>query len=61
MKKEPVNAEINSVLAVILGEHLFVGNSPDDFADRVVKIPKNTDLRDEIAPTRIGFVKEKYN
>ena len=44
-----------------VGEHLFVGNSPEVFADHVVKILKDESLRDQIAKSAHQFVKEKYN
>ncbi len=44
-----------------VGEHLFVGNSPEVFADEVVKILKDEIVRDRIAKSAYQFVKEKYN
>ena len=44
-----------------VGEHLFVGNSPEVFADEVVKILKDGTIHDRIAKSAYQFVKEKYN
>jgi glycosyltransferase involved in cell wall biosynthesis len=48
-------------LDATVGEHLFVGNSPIIFAEHVVKILKNRDLRDQMAVSAHRFVKTKYN
>jgi len=44
-----------------VGEHLFVGNSPEVFADQVVKILQNENLRNQVSKSAYRFVKEKYN
>ena len=48
-------------LDAVTGTHLFVADLPDIFADHVVRILKNKDLRDQIAKSANEFVKEKYN
>lgn len=48
-------------LDAVVGEHLFVGNSPEVFAQHVVRILKNNALREQVAKRAHQFVKEKYN
>lgn len=47
-------------LSAKAGEHLFVADSSQDFADAIVKIMKNKGLRDQIALQANQFVKENY-
>jgi glycosyltransferase involved in cell wall biosynthesis len=48
-------------LDVTPGEHLFVADASHDFANYIVKILKNKDLRERIAKNAHRLVKEKYN
>ncbi len=48
-------------LDAVIGRHLFVADTPEVFADHVVRILKSKELRDQISTGAHGFVKEKYN
>jgi len=48
-------------LGAVTGHHLFIADTPDTFADQVVRILKDKDLRNQIATSANEFVKEKYN
>ena len=43
------------------GKHLLLADSADAFADQVVNVLKNRELRDRLAVNGRQFVKEKYN
>jgi glycosyltransferase involved in cell wall biosynthesis len=44
-----------------VGKHLFVTNEPQSFADYVVKILKNKELRESLSIDGKQFVKDNYN
>ncbi|MEW6406082.1 MAG: glycosyltransferase family 4 protein, partial [Chloroflexota bacterium] len=48
-------------LGVSHGDHLLIADEPQAFADCVVKILKNKNLRENIAANAYRFVKEKYD
>ncbi len=48
-------------LGAVTGEQLFVADDPEVFADHVVKLLKDKNLRDQMALKASELVKEKYN
>lgn len=43
------------------GEHLLIGDSPDEFADNVIQVLKEKKLRSQLSVQGNRLVKEKYN
>ena len=43
------------------GEHLMIGDTPETFADKVVRLLSDPELRQEITLRARNLVKEKYD
>jgi glycosyltransferase involved in cell wall biosynthesis len=43
------------------GEHLLIGDSTEEFANHVIRVLKDKDLREQLSVNGNRFVKEKYN
>ena len=43
------------------GEHMFIADSSDEFANQVIAILRNRDLRDHLVTNAKHLIKEKYN
>jgi len=51
----------NFALEAKIGEEILVGNSPGEYADHIIQLLDNNDLRDTIANNGYAFVHRNYN
>jgi len=48
-------------LDIVNGKHLLIANSPDTFAEQVIRLIRNRELRDRLTDNAKSLVKEKYD